>query len=165
MSTTTQYSGTVQQYQGRTIDVLAFDDAQPAGDALLTQVLVQRGQSGAIITGIEKLVQRFLIELLTEAASLDYQPLRGTTFMTALRAGIVRTSADLFATFAVAAVDARQNLQGEEQDTDPADERFRRADLLSATLFGDTASLNIQVVSEAGEARKVIFPLRVSAAV
>jgi|TARA_R110000824_G_scaffold8403_2_gene38059 hypothetical protein len=161
----TQLSGTIQQYQGRTIDYLAFDDAQPSGDTLLSQVLVKPGQSGAIITGVEKLVQRFLIELLTESASLDYQLDRGTTFITAIRAGVVSTSARLFSTFAAAEVDVRDNLRSEDNmATDPDDERYHSASLLSATLFGDTATLTISVRSVAGDSRVVIYPLRVSAA-
>ena len=161
----TQYSSTVQEYQGRTIDALAFDGAVPAGEVQLTQALVLPGQSGAVTTGIQKLVQRFVIELLTESASLTYQSKRGTTFITAFRAGIIRTSADIFSQYAVAELDARQNLQAEESNTDPSDERYRSAKLLSAVLSGDTAQLTIRVLSVAGESREVIFPLRVSAAV
>jgi hypothetical protein len=159
-----QLSGTVQQYSNRTIDYLAFDDAKPKGDALLSQVLVKEGQSGAVITGIEKLVQRFLIELLTEAASLNYQLSRGSMFMAALRAGVVRTSADLFSAFAEAEIDVRQNLRGEDKVTDPVDEQYRSAELITASLLGDTATLTIRLLSMAGESRVVIYPLRVSAA-
>jgi len=162
---TQQYSGVVQQYQNRTIDVLAFDGAVPVGDVRLTQALVLPGQSGAVTTGIQKLVQRFLLELLTTSGSQGYQPKRGTRFMPTVRAGVIRTSADLFALFAVAELEARLNLRGEEGRTDPADERYRRATLLSAALSGDTATLSIQLLSEAGETRTVIFPLRISAAV
>jgi hypothetical protein len=160
----TQLSATVKDYVGRTVDLLAFDDARSSGDTLLTPALVQPGQSGALITGIEKLVQRFLIELLTEQGSLDYQLARGTFFMTSLRAGVVRTSQDLFAEFSSAEVDVRDNLQLEEDfANDPADERYRAAELISASLFGDTATLTIRVDSVAGDSRTVIYPLRVAA--
>jgi hypothetical protein len=66
----TQLSGTVQQYVGRTSDLLAFDDAAIQGNALLTQTLVKPGQGGALIAGIEKLVQRFILELFTEKGSI-----------------------------------------------------------------------------------------------
>jgi len=159
----TQLSAGVKDYVGRTVDFLAFDDAKASGDTLLTQALVQPGQSGALITGIEKLVQRFLLELLTEQGSLDYMLNRGTFFMTALRSGIVRTSQDLFSTFSSAEVDVRNNLRQEEDITDPADERYGSAKLLAASLFGDTATLSIQVNSVAGESRTVIYPLRIAA--
>lgn len=160
-----QLSGTVQQYQGRTIDYLAFDDAKATGDALLSQALVKPGQSGAITTGIQKLVQRFLLELLTEVGSLDYQPDRGCLFITEIRSGVVRTSAGLFSAFATAESDIRNNLRNEDKFSDPDDERYQRATLISASLSGDLAFLNIRVLSVAGESREVIYPLRVSAAI
>jgi hypothetical protein len=159
----TQLSSGVKDYTGRTIDFLAFDDARPSGDTLLSQTLVKPGQAGALITGIEKLVQRFLLELLTEQGSLDYQPARGTFFMTALRAGVVRTSQDLFAAFSSAEVDVRNNLKLEENSvTNPNDERYKSARLISASLFGDMATLTIRVDSVAGNSRTVIYPLRVA---
>lgn len=159
----TQLSASVKDYAGRTVDYLAFDDARLSGDTLLTQKLVKEGQSGALITGIEKLVQRFLLELLTEQGSLDYLPGRGTLFIAALRAGIVRTSQDLFSTFGSSEVDIRNNLRQEEELSDPADERYGSAELISASLFGDTATLTIRVESLAGESRTLIYPLRVAA--
>lgn len=158
-----QLTGTVQQYQGRTTDYLAFDDAKAKGDALLTQTLVKFGQSGAVVTGIQKLVQRFLLELLTETGSLDYQPDRGCLFISQARAGLIRTSASLFSAFANAEVDIRNNLRNEDTFSDPDDERYQRATLVTASLSGDTAFLTIRVLSVAGDSREIIYPLRVSA--
>jgi hypothetical protein len=160
---TTLLSGTVQQYQGRTVDYLAFDGAKPTGDTQLTQSLIQPGQTGALTTGIQKLVQRFLLELLTEAGSLDYQTNRGCFFITQIRAGMITTSSALFTAFNNAEVDVRNNMRNEDSFDDPDDERLQRASLISATLSGDTAFLNIRVLSVAGESREVIYPLRVSA--
>lgn len=161
---TTQLTATVRDYVGRTVDYLAFDNARVTGDALLNQALIQPGQTGALITGIEKLVQRFLLELLTEQGSMEYQPNRGTFFMTALRYGMVQTSGELFAEFSTAELDVREKLRLEEDFVnDPADERYAEAVLLSASLSGDTATLSIRVSSVAGESRTVIYPLRIAA--
>lgn len=158
-----QLSASVSSYVGRTVDHLAFDDARASGDTLLTQTLVKSGQTGALITGISKLVQRFIVELLTEKGSLDYLPDRGTLFMTTLRLGLVRTSQDLFATFNSAVQDVRLNLQLEEQDTDPNDERYQNAELISTSLLGDTTTLVVRITSRAGDTRVVTYPLRISA--
>jgi len=160
---TTLLSSPLSAYVGRTVDYLAFDNARATGESLLTPALVLPGNSGALITGIEKLTQRFLLELLTEQGSLIYQPDRGTLFITHVRAGIVRTSQDLFAEFSASEIAVRVNLRNEESATDPADERYASATLLSATLEGDSASLVIQISSLAGESRKFIYPLRVTA--
>jgi len=160
----TQLSAPVKTYVGRTVDYLAFDDAKAAGDTLLTQTLVLPGQSGALITGIEKLVQRFLLELLTEQGSLEYDVNRGTLFITHIRAGYIRTSQDLISAFNAAEVVLRNNLRLEEDvKKDPADERYQTATLINATLTGDQAYLKIQILSVAGTSRTVIYPLRITA--
>lgn len=159
-----QMTADVRSYAGRTVDYLAFDGMIPSPESQLSQTLAQPGQSGAMITGIEKLVQRFLIELLTEQGSLHYQPSRGTFFMTALRAGTIRTSQDLFSSFSSAEVDIRDNLKMEETlSADPEDERYAGSELLSASLLGDTASLLFSISSVAGETRIVTYPLRIAA--
>jgi hypothetical protein len=159
----TQLSAPISAYVGRTVDMLAFDDAKATGEAKLTQALVQPQQSGALTTGIQKLVQRFLIELLTERGSLEYLPDRGTFFITQVRAGSIRTSQELFVAFSSAELDLRNNLRLEDNaSTDPLDEQYGSATLLAASLSGDTASLSIEVTSAAGTSRKVIYPLRVA---
>ena len=156
-------SSGIKDYVGRTVDYLAFDGAAISGESKLVPALVLPGQSGALITGIEKLVQRFLLECLTERGSLGYQLNRGTFFMSRIRAGFIRTSQNLFSEFAIAKIDIRNALVSEESSTDPADERYDDANLLSATLFGDEATLLITVHSRAGDSRKVNYPLRISA--
>jgi hypothetical protein len=159
-----QLSAPVTAYVGRTVDYLAFDDAKATGEALLTQAIVLPGQSGALITGIQKLVQRVLLELLTEQGSLEYDTGRGTTFITQIRSGMIRTSQDLFQAFNLAEVTLRTNLRLEEDvATDPADERYQSATLVSASLTGDQAYLKIQILSAAGTDRTVVYPLRITA--
>ena len=69
---------TVADYVGRTIDVLAYDGAVPAGEVLLEQIMAQPGEGGKIATGMQKLAQRFILELFTETGSQLYFPNRGT---------------------------------------------------------------------------------------
>jgi len=157
-------AATIYDYAGRTVDYLAFDGANADKEALLTPGLLLPGQSGALTTGIQKLVQRFLLELLTEKGSLQYTPDRGTTFMTQLRLGYIRTTAQLIALFNTVELDIRNNLRLEEDfETDPADERFKQAELLSASLAGDRAYLSIKILSQAGTSRTVVYPLRITA--
>ena len=155
-----QMSSTGIQYAGRQIDLLMLDDAQPSGDTLLTQALVKPGQSGAVITGVEKLVQRFLLEFLTERGSLTYLPERGTEFMTSFKFGGLRTSQDVFGAFSSAELSLKNSLVLEESESDPLDERYGSSQLLNVTLGADTISLQIRVTSLAGTDRVVIYPLR-----
>ena len=156
-------SGTITEYAGRTSDVLAFDGMKEQGDVRLNQELVATGESGALTTGIQKLAQRFLLELLTEKGSLIYEPDRGTFFITRFRMGLLRTSQDLYSAFSSAVTDAKIQLAQEESDQDPPDERYFSAKLLGASLLGDQASLSIRLTSQAGDSRVVIYPLRVAA--
>jgi hypothetical protein len=97
----------ISQYIGRTVDHIAFDGMGPPGqDRLLIQAMVLPGESGALITGIQKLAQRFLIELLTGVGSLRYLPRRGTTFMTEARSGFWRNVSDVEQSFYGALLDA-----------------------------------------------------------
>jgi len=159
----TLLTGTAEQYTGRTVDLLLLDGAIATKEAELTPALVQPGQSGALIAGISKLVQRFLLELLTEIGSLHYDPTRGTTFISQIRAGAVQTSQDLFMAFSAAELSLRDSLRLEENaETDPADERYQSSELLSATLSGDLATVSLRLTSLAGTSRTVLYPLRTS---
>jgi hypothetical protein len=155
---------TVSQYVGRTVDMLAFPEIPGSSAHRSAQVLVAPGFSGAVVTGIRKLFQRYLLELLTEVGSMPYSPNRGTAFMTRLRYGAVRTTQELYAVFVESETDVRVNLQLEESQNDPADERYESSQLLNATLSaaGDSVSLTIQVVSLAGDEITVIQPLTIS---
>jgi len=155
--------GTIYDYVGRTVDLLSYDTAADEFTPTpveMTLRLVQPGQSGAATTGIQKLAQRFMLELLTDAGSLIYLPNRGSSFMPELRAGLLRTSADVQDAFLRAELAVRGNLRREQSITDPADEQYVSATLLSSTLAGDRLSLRIRVISAAGSDVVIIYPLR-----
>lgn len=152
---------TLADYLGRTTDLLAFAGAQEGSEQRLEMQLVLPSQGGALIAGIQKLVQRFLLELLTEKGSMRYLPSRGSTFLIDLHSSRWRTPADVTASFSAALVDVRRNLIGEESEADPPDERFLSASLLSVGLAQDQVRLSIQVVSRAETSRTVLYPLPV----
>lgn len=146
-------------YLGRTIDLLAFQGLPQDGEALLTQALASAGESGAVVTGVHKLAQRFLLELLTAAGSMPYTPDRGCQFMPDAVRGTWRTAADVEQSFHSSLVDVRRNLQREESSADPDDERFASAALSSVVLGGGSVAIYVAVTSLAGTTRVVIAPL------
>jgi hypothetical protein len=152
----------VLPYVGRSIDLLLMDNIPSSQTTLLIQSLVLPGQAGAAITGIQKLAQRFLLELLTDQGSLTYLPNRGTQFMLQLRSGAMRTAADVRSAFILAESTARGTLRREQSPTAPADEKYVRAELLSVTLEADLISLRIQVISEAGSDVVLIYPIAIN---
>lgn len=155
----TTATGSVKDYVGRKIDILAFQDAEVGKETLLSLVLAKDGEGGLITTGIQKLAQRFMLEFLTELGSIPYDTGRGTQFMTQLRLGRIRTTIEAESQFFLAADRARLNLVLEETD-EPDDEKFDSVTLNNLVIAGDKLTLNITVTSVAGETRQVILPLR-----
>lgn len=156
-----QYAS-VTDYVGRQVDVAAFKGWEPGESKQVTQELVLPGKHGEAIAGIEKLLQRLTIELFTETGSLTYLPTRGSTFMTEARMGYWRTGGDVQSSFSSAMSDVSKNLAAEETETDPDDERFVSAELLSVSLLGDEVTLTVKVTSRAGTSFEALLPLTVT---
>lgn len=146
-------------YIGRTIDLLAYQGAPGRGEVLAEQTLVRPGQTGQITTGIQKLAQRFLLELLTEKGSIPHLPNRGCQFMTDANAGTFQNQYDVLASFSQALVDITENLQAEESLSDPDDERFDSAEVENISFANGSASVTVRIYSLAGSSREVIAPL------
>jgi hypothetical protein len=150
-----------QSYIGRTVDVAAFQGTAVRGDVLLRQRLADEGEGGMIVTGVVKLGQRFLMELLTARGSMRHLPTRGSTFLPELQSGYVRTTTELFAAFSRALVDVRRNLKADERDDDPADEKLLSSEILSVELSGDGAVVSVRVTSQ-DPAAEAILPVSMS---
>jgi hypothetical protein len=149
----------ITDYIGRTVDLSIFQGSRPEGDVLLDQSLVGDTDSGAAITGINKLAQRFLIRLLTEKGSIPYLPNEGSEFMYEARTGHFQVVSDVYAAFSASVVDIRRSFLAEEITGEPADEQFEKAELLNVTLSGGEASVLIKLTSRAGTSREYIAPL------
>ena len=158
----TATSNFIFDYTGRQIDVLAFDGATPRGEVALQQTLAQPGEGGKITAGIQKLAQRFLLELLTEQGSMLYNPHRGSTFMTEVRLGLLRTQVDVYGSFARAVDQITDNLIGDESASDPLDERFASAAINSIAVAPGAAHIYVSLTSRDGTARPVILPIALS---
>lgn len=116
---------TLQDYAGRTFDILAYQGGTgTGGEQRLKQQLLGDGNYGQTTTGLQKLVQKFLILLLTEKGTKPHDATFGTEFITDARQGLWLTPLDVFSSFAGAVVDVKRRLQEEETATNPADERF-----------------------------------------
>lgn len=151
----------VNQYIGRTVDVSAFQGSQPRGEVQLTQALALPGESGQLISGIVKLGQRFLIELLTMKGSLRHRPERGSTFMIEVYGQRIRTVTDLYAAFARGLVDVQRNLTAEDRESDPLDEQYAGATITRAEFQGGQAKVFVAVRSRDAHA-VAIMPITVS---
>lgn len=157
----TQALGNVADYVGRTVDLLAFQGQRVSGEAKLTHALVRPGEGGELCTGIQKLVQRWLIEFLTIRGTLRYLARRGCDFVGQLRRGELRTHIDGQQAFYLSAQQIKINLRAEETATTPDDEAFGAVVLEALTIVGDTVTIRLQITSLAGQTAKAILPILV----
>jgi len=137
-------------------DIRAF---QPTVSGNFVQSVINPPINGTVITGPEKLAQRFIVELMTEKGSLPYRPTRGTTFITEAKTGQLATEADVFAAFSAALDTVAANLTNEESTTDPDNERYASAEINQLTLSGDLLNVKIAVTSLAGISANITIPL------
>jgi hypothetical protein len=151
---------TIADYAGRTVDVFAFDGVLKDEKTLLTQELFNEEQSGLVCTGIQKLAQRFILELLTDKGSMYGKPDNGTGLLQAYRQGTVRSEMDAAQEWAFAVNDALANMQAEEEETDPDDEKIASIELDSVAFSqGVKVAYSAKLLSAAGSSRKIILPL------
>lgn len=149
----------VADYAGRRYDVLALRGAQAQGEVQLDTSLFDAETYGEICVGVQKLAQRWTLEFLTERNSMRFRSTRGCQFMNDLRLGRLRTEADVVTSFEFSDIDIRANLQAEEDDTWPDDERFARAELLKIVVTEPLFALYVNLFSRAGLDRKIILPI------
>lgn len=155
---------TVADYVGRRADMLAFRSMFPqvgGNKQLLVQELVQPGDGGYLIAGIQKLVQKVLLILLTQIGSRRYAPEEGTTFMLEASRGLWRTPADVQQAFYAARLDVSRQCRASEQADDPLDERWGTLDLDGVTLVGDKVTLRMSLTSAAGTQYTFMTPISV----
>ena len=155
-------TGSVSNYVDRTVDLLAYQGVQATGDILLAPGFADPGMGGYAITGIQKLAQRFIVELFREQGTTTFRPALGTTFLTEARFGAFRTQADVISAFARAVAQLRVNLQDQESDDDPDDERFVDAEVVSVVVESDQVAVYANLISRAGRDRSFVFPIAVS---
>ncbi len=100
--------------------------------------------------GSTVLVQRYLLELLTEKDTIVYNPDRGTDFLTELRSGSITNETVLHGAFTLAESDVRTILNEEEDDTMPDNERYVSSTLKEISLNSGFVVLAISIVTKAG---------------
>lgn len=120
---------------------------------------VDQPEGGLLVTGVNKLAQRVIVELMTERGSLQYQPLRGTGFPSSLRSKQNYTETDVLAAFAAARLALLRNLRTDAGDNLAEYPKSIRASRLLILDGGMLLTLN--VVAESGETADVTTSLRV----
>lgn len=150
---------TVADYVGRKSDLLILQTSFPTGGMVQAPMsLAQPGTGGLIVTGVQKLVQRIFIVLMTAKSSLKYLPNYGTTFTIDMSLGYWSTTAKVRQSFQAAKADLMQQLKAEQLATDPEDEQLEDIDLTSITIEADRISLSL-LVRTAADSYTFIAPI------
>lgn len=122
--------------------------------------LVTVGDTGEIVTGSVKIAQEFTAVFLTELGSNVYLPEYGTSFMTYLRNGIIRTDQDVLTYFNEAASAALFFLGSKvNETTTPDDEILESARLDHFELEPPYLFLYVTLLTRAGLSRDIILPV------
>jgi hypothetical protein len=167
-SITSDYTG-----RKRDISILQYPDAAyvPNNTAsisissLLTDpstVYPKFGKFTRFCAGVQKLIQRYTIILLTDIASQPDYPEFGTALLKTLNAGIspvdTIAAAQLFHLASYRAVGTLRQYQSTRSDI-PADERIVNATLEDIVLSGGLASFSVAVKTDAGDTINFVVPL------
>lgn len=154
---------TILDYVGRLSDYNVFHQTKNVGitqELLLT--LFGNNDSGQICTGVHKLMQRFLLLLLTKRGSFTYDLERGTTFILDAERGYWRTVADVRLSFAAAKDSVRRQLRALEQTSDPSDEIYSDVQLNEVTIGDGRVHMTMTLITQAGSSYNFIAPINLS---
>jgi hypothetical protein len=148
-------------YTGRAkdISILQYPDA-----ALIDaqEVLPQFGNNARFCTGIQKILQKYAIILLTNITSQPDYPAFGTDFFYTLQGGISPVdrvmASQIFTLASFAAVSELRKYQTNHPEL-PDDEKIVRAELLDLDLYGGYVGFSVKVVTAAGDDVNFVIPL------
>jgi len=148
-------------YTGRRkdISILQYPDASTASTQTMFPVF---GKTTRMCAGVQKLVQKYAIILLTNINSQETFPLFGTDFLYPLRAGISPVdnlqATQLFNLASYAAVNTLKRYQIDNPDI-PADETITTAELTNISVYGGSASFEVTIKTEAGDTIDFVVPI------
>ena len=151
-------------YSGRQVDVeLLQSIARPV---VLESVTVSSvTQPAKIVTGIQKLVQRYTSLLLAITGTTHFDSGNGSVLLDRVMRGAITTKGRLINAFAIANGQAIKQLKRDDKQTDifgsmPDDEQIQTATLLNADIDHETATayLQVQITSRAGDNITFIVP-------
>lgn len=137
---------------------VAILQADSSGNVV--QDMASSTNNGYKVTGRLKLLQRFMIELLTEKGSLVYLPNRGCNFVPLVRSSSTGTW-DLIAAFSTALLDIIVNMSAEDtvrEETDTA-EMLSSVELVSLVMGDGTMALKVKLTSQDGMSFNAVIPL------
>ena len=153
-------SGTTTDYTGRQTDILILRGAN-VNTANAVQTTIEFGSPSSMCAGVQKLMQRYAISMLTILGSQQNFASFGTTLMSSLQNAGGQTTSDLNHLFNYAnltVVTNFRNYQANNPSNFP-DEQLNTATLNSVDISGNSVRLNISIVSVAGTTVQFLLPI------
>ena len=151
---------TTTDYTDRLVDLEAFQTASVIGSLVPLSTTLRKNGESRKITGLQKLVQRYLIFFLTTLGDVKYDKEQGTEFIRTVINGGVQTRSDVIKLFAYTNSAVQSMLDKEDSNDQPDDERFHSARLKDYNL--DFANgrlyLSVEVTSLAGDSYAFVIP-------
>jgi hypothetical protein len=154
-------------YAGRTVDLLLLKtilDVPFARTRMGIDVSNVVGEP-MIVSGIEKMVQRFANIFITEMGSAKFRETYGTNLVTRVKHGFVYNMATLEAEAAEANMLARTQMRqaDENEEGTPPDERLANSEVVDLVFSKEKATVRISILltTEAGSSYTYIIPVPV----
>ena len=122
------------------------------------QTLFNNG--GEVCTGIQKLIQRWLIRFLTPLGTVKFHPEWGTSFLS--EAPSFHSEIDTQIALYSAISDVSDQLAEEEDEDMSEDEKLEKVELLSITIHDTGFVLRVKITSQIGESAPLVLPITVN---
>ena len=154
-------------YSDRQIDVeLMQTIRQPTGVTALQ--LSFTSEASRVVTGMQKLAQRYTVLLLTQLGDVHFAQDQGTSFWADMLRGAAQNAGQVTMAFNFASIDAVSQMQVEDGDDRfgeiPDDERIRSATLsdFSVDVVNATLHLEVLLTNRAGDTYTYVLPTTVA---
>lgn len=145
----------LSKYPDRSFDFVVMHGATLTGSSMVDFSLVKDG--GAVCTGLQKLIQRYVLCLMTDVGSVLFNTRRGCAFMRDVMRAV--NEEDVETAFQFARMDVAQQLRNEETEDMPDSEKYASSELIDVSFFGDTLSIAIKLQSVSGDSSDIILPI------
>lgn len=145
-------------YYNRSVDLCIFHGIKDSRQTTVKQSLFDDG--GYVCTGIQKLIQRWIIKFLTPIGSMKFHPTWGTSFLEDATSFRSETAAEL--AFYSANMDACDQLRAEEDDSMLLEEQIDNVKLNYITVNSTGFTLNITITSKFGTSAPLVLPISIN---
>ena len=153
-------------YSGRQVDIEWLQSiTRPRTDP--TQLAFSFTSNTKIVTGLQRLAQRFTLTFLTNLQDIQFDQTFGTTFWRDLYRGAAQNIGRVAVAVNRAMLAALAQMQAEDVDTDTygdmePDDQISRATLVNYAIDRTTGTLNIEISiqSQAGTSYTYVLPVQ-----